>query len=93
MERNLTKSKDTNHEISGDQTRSDETGTDETGSCETGSCQTGSCQTGSEQEEVNVVYFAFCVSFVISLVTVLLFWVDLIPGFGTAKNISNLWEE
>ena len=44
-----------------------------------------------QEEQMNIIYFTFWWSFFITLSCAALFWVDLIPGFGTASSISELW--
>ncbi len=41
---------------------------------------------------MNIIYFTFWWSLFITLTCGALFWVDLIPGFGTASSIGQLWD-
>ena len=45
-----------------------------------------------QEEQLNIIYFTFWWSFFITLTCAAFFWVDLIPGFGTASSIGDLWD-
>ena len=45
-----------------------------------------------QEEQVNLVYFTFWWSLFISLTALCLFWVCLIPGFGTAPDFGIFWK-
>lgn len=50
-------------------------------------------ETSSEKRELNVMYFVFMVRVYVFVIVTCLFFVDIIPGFGYAQSISQLFEK
>ena len=55
---------------------------------------------GSEKEkdenrstQINIIFYLFWLELSMLTGTILLFFVDVIPGFGTSRNIRIFWEK
>ena len=55
---------------------------------------------GSEKEkdenrstQINIIFYLFWLELSMLIGTILLFFADVIPGFGTSRNICIFWEK
>ena len=46
----------------------------------------------NSKHDVSLIYFSFWYCFYVTLTVGVLFWTDLVPGFGTAKDIHTFGE-